>query len=372
MITAFSSVACQFDAVGTGWTVSPYNCTFWMGASGFYCIQTSDGFPWDWYGNTWMEGISITAVPLESGQEFAGWYTCDHDYDQHPTINECNTLVTRDATLSFSQHNILLHGSRGGLKLAVAKWYKLGDPTVTFDANAATGRVSPDNTRTAVRRCLLGEQIVLPGAFRYPQNEWLFAGWYTLEGDRIGDAGEYYTPTGDITLYAHWHQVTQHDMEIRNTPAWATSATWSYEDYGSDARAPSGDDPGAIGKLRWRIVLPADPKTYFESIHFRIYGGAGGGEIGVYPGYTLPWGDAAGTPPPQAIEGYFEVPQRWSTYPDQLDLTGMAVAYAYIFRQSRALLYCADRWTTPLAHNSAGNLLFGHKAYTPAEAAAPT
>jgi len=371
LITPLSSAACQFTAVGTGW--SPYNCTYRMGASGFYCIQTSDGRPWGWEGNTWEEGVSYTAAPLEDGQEFAGWYTCDYDYttvNQHPTnINQCNTLVTRDATLSFDQHASLL---RGTYRLAVAKWYKQGDPTVTFDANAATGRVSPDNTRTAVRRCLLGEQIVLPGAFRYPQNEWMFGGWYTLDGTRVGDAGESYAPTADITLYAHWHTIRQHDMVIRQTPAWVTSATWSYEDYGEDIRAASGNDPGAIGMLRWRIVLPAEPKTYFESIHFGIWGD--NGYIGTYPSRTLPWGDieVCGPPPPQTMEGEFEVPYRWGDYDDVLRLAGMTVAYAYIFRQSRALLYCADRWTTPLAHNSAGNLLFGHKAYTPAEAAAPT
>lgn len=373
MITAFSSTACQFNAVGTDWTVSPYNCTFWMGASsGFYCIQTRDGFPWGWYGNTWKEGVAITAVPLESGQEFAGWYTCDRDYNQHPTINECNTLVTRDATLSFSQHDILLHGSGDGLKLAVAKWYRTGDPTVTFDANAEYGYVEPEHARVVERRCLAGDAVTLPSARRYPQSSWMFAGWYTLEGERVGDAGEYYVPAGDITLYAHWHTITQHDMDIRQTPAWVTSATWSYEDYGEDIRAASGNDPGAIGMLRWRIVLPVEPKTYFESIHFGIWGD--NGYIGIYPSSTLPWGEieVCGPPPPQTMEGEFEVPYRWGDYDDVQRLAGMTVAFAYVFRQSRALLYCADRWTTPLAHNSAGNLLFGHKAYTPAEAAAPT
>lgn len=362
LITPLSSAACQFTAVGTGW--SPYNCTYRMGNSGFYCIQTSDGIPWGWEGNTWEEGVSYTAAPLEDGQEFAGWYTCDYDYttvNQHPTnINQCNTLVTRDATLSFDQHASLL---RGTYRLAVAKWYVPGDPTVTFDADGQNAYVEPEHAATATRRCKLGDQITLPNASRYPRANWIFAGWYTLEGDRIGDAGAYYTPTGNITLYAHWDRQTEHQMTILQTPAWATSATWRYIEY-ADRRPPSGNDPGAIGKLLWRIVLPADPKTYFGGIFFDIWGG--GGNIGTYPGGSTSWGNAAGDPPPQVLEGEFEVPYRWSDYPDVVNLDGMAVSYAVIYRQSHAFLYCDGVVGSPLGYNGNDALIFGGKAYIPA------
>lgn len=376
-ICALADNQCQFDAVGTGFT--PYPVTHKM-AGDFYCIQTS-AMVWGWGGGAWSPGVSYTAT-ADDGMVFAGWYTCARDYettgDRPQNVGECNVLVTSSPTLSFDAHNDALrhwypYPNRDYVhKIAVAKWYKPGDPTVTFDANAERGYVEPEHTRTAVRRCLLGDQIVLPGALRYPRNKWMFSGWYTLDGTRVGDAGEYYAPTADITLYAHWHTIRQHDMDIRLTPAWVTSATWSYEDYGEDIRAASGNDPGAIGMLRWRIVLPAEPKTYFESIHFGIWGD--NGYIGTYPSSTLPEWDVevCGPPPPQTMEGEFEVPYRWGDYDEVQRLAGMTVDFAYVFRQSRALLYCADRWTTPLAHNSAGNLLFGHKAYTPAEAAAPT
>ena len=238
--------------------------------------------------------------------------------------------------------------------------------TITFDATP--GIVVPD-----VMSVTAGESITLPTPTRAAEGDtsYVFSGWYRggeYGGEYVGMGGDsFVVPEEDVELVAHWHT-----MEIRLTPAWVTSATWSFEDYGEDIRAASGNDPGAIGMLRWRIVLPAEPKTYFESIHFGIWGD--NGYIGVYPSSTLPWGEieVCGPPPPQTQEGEFEVPYRWGDYIDVQRLAGMTVAFAYVFRQSRALLYCADRWTTPLAHNSAGNLIFGHKAYTPAEAAAPT
>ena len=69
---------------------------------------------------------------------------------------------------------------------------------VTFDANGGTVNTSSDLGDS-------GDPVELPAPTR---DGYRFLGWYTAAsgGNEIGDAGASYTPTANITLYAHWIQ----------------------------------------------------------------------------------------------------------------------------------------------------------------------
>ena len=69
--------------------------------------------------------------------------------------------------------------------------------TVTFDANG--GSVDGQSTKTETTT----GTIRLPAAIKDGST---FSGWYDAKenGNFIGSAGAEYTPSGDITLYAHW------------------------------------------------------------------------------------------------------------------------------------------------------------------------
>ncbi len=69
--------------------------------------------------------------------------------------------------------------------------------TVTYDANGGIcGQAEGYQTNYYTT-------LTLPNPTRYG---YLFAGWYTApyQGSRVGGAGDSYTPSGDVTLYAQW------------------------------------------------------------------------------------------------------------------------------------------------------------------------
>ncbi len=69
--------------------------------------------------------------------------------------------------------------------------------TVTYDANGGLcGQTEGYQTNYY-------NTLILPNPTRYG---YLFAGWYTApyQGSRVGGAGDSYTPSGDVTLYAQW------------------------------------------------------------------------------------------------------------------------------------------------------------------------
>ena len=70
--------------------------------------------------------------------------------------------------------------------------------TVTFDANGG-------NVGSATQTVQAGNSLTLYTATKTGST---FQGWYTAptNGSRVGGAGDSYTPTGNITLYAHWTQ----------------------------------------------------------------------------------------------------------------------------------------------------------------------
>ena len=71
--------------------------------------------------------------------------------------------------------------------------------TVTFDANGGNCVQSLGYATSA------SAEVVLPASIR---SGYIFAGWYTAAsgGTRVGSAGDKYTPSASITLYAQWSQ----------------------------------------------------------------------------------------------------------------------------------------------------------------------
>lgn len=78
------------------------------------------------------------------------------------------------------------------------KTYTISPYTVVFNGNGAT------TTSVAVSP---GDTCKLPSITR---SGYIFNGWYTAAsgGAFVGNAGDTYSPSGDITLYAHWTAAT--------------------------------------------------------------------------------------------------------------------------------------------------------------------
>ncbi len=68
---------------------------------------------------------------------------------------------------------------------------------INYNVNGGTETVTPDVVSK-------GESFRLPIAVS--EEKYIFSGWYTAaeSGTKVGDAGANYTPSADITLYAHW------------------------------------------------------------------------------------------------------------------------------------------------------------------------
>lgn len=92
--------------------------------------------------------------------------------------------------------------------------------TVTFNPN--NGSVDP----TSATQSESGAAIILPTPTR---SGYMFTGWYTAAsgGTKIGDAGDSYIPTANITLYAQWEHVLVFNLPNDfngTTQEWAVSS----------------------------------------------------------------------------------------------------------------------------------------------------
>ena len=118
-----------------------------------------------------------TATTLNSatkaGYTFDGWYTTSACTGA-PVTSLGATDYTADITL-------------------YAKWTEEVTYTVTYQYNGATGDASPASETAA--------SMTLPTPTR---TSYEFDGWYTTAGTKVGDGGDTYNPTADITLYARW------------------------------------------------------------------------------------------------------------------------------------------------------------------------
>lgn len=118
-------------------------------------------------------GSSTTLpTPTRANYKFLGWYTTASGETK---VGDAGASYTPSADITLYAH-----------------WQGY---TVTYNANNGSCDTSSQTYE--------GTALKLPSATR---DGYTFDGWYTKAsgGTEIGDAGANYTPTSDITLYAHW------------------------------------------------------------------------------------------------------------------------------------------------------------------------
>ena len=84
----------------------------------------------------------------------------------------------------------------------------------------------------------INANVVLPSPTK---SGFVFGGWYTSAsgGSYIGDSGDTYNPTSNITLYAHWIS-NAYKVTLDNQGATSSGTTSIYETYGSKFSLTSG------------------------------------------------------------------------------------------------------------------------------------
>ena len=160
-------------------------------ANGGNCGQTTG------YATSASAAVTLP-TPSRSGYIFAGWYTAASGGDR---VGGAGDSYTPSA-------NVTLY----------AQW---GKPcTVTYDANGGTcGTASEKYTGTA---------LTLPTPTR---DGYWFIGWYDAAegGDKIGEAGATYNPTGEITLYAHWQEKVEYTVTYNANGGSCSPASATYQ-----------------------------------------------------------------------------------------------------------------------------------------------
>lgn len=149
-----------------------------------------------YYGSS--EGTTVTATPtVPAGSGFYAWAATFVAYDgtsSYYLIAAGSSSATQKWSVSSSgKLSITTFDPRWGgyqVWIAVARKYK-----VTCEQNYGT-----------VEPTILYGQTTLPTLTR---EGYRFDGWYSAStgGTKIGDGGSSYTPTADITIYAHWTQI---------------------------------------------------------------------------------------------------------------------------------------------------------------------
>ena len=174
----------------TCWTVTDWSAGSW----GTYTAPT---YTISFAGNDNTGGSmsSISSIACEAdqavtanaytktGYSFTGW-KADVDVKVGGSTKTAGTLLADGVTIQDISSNITL----------TAQW-EAAKYTVTYNVNGG-GSVTP----TSATQASSGASVTLPTP---TWSGYTFEGWYNA-GTKIGVGGASYTPTADITLYAHW------------------------------------------------------------------------------------------------------------------------------------------------------------------------
>ena len=187
--TFYSTGSSASTPSGNFGTTIKYTVTY--DANGGNCGQTTG------YATSASAAVTLP-TPTRSGYIFTGWFTADSGGNPVGGAGESYTPSA----------NITLY----------AQW---GKPcTVTYNANGGScGTTSEKYTGTVLK---------LPSAAR---DGYWFSGWYTAAsgGDLVGGAGENYTPTSDITLYAHWQEKIEYTVTYNANSGTCGTASATYQ-----------------------------------------------------------------------------------------------------------------------------------------------
>lgn len=171
--------------------------------------------------------VTVSYTSLGSDWQFDGWY-----------IN--GTQKSTSSSFDFYQHANTTVEARFSRKY-----------TVTYNADG--GSVSPSSAQQSTAFSAL----TLPTPTK---DGYSFDGWYNYSGTKIGNAGASYTPTSDITLYAHWNCTTptfsKHPLDATvckdasspslSVTASANEGSLSYQWYSNTAKSTSSPTPVAL------------------------------------------------------------------------------------------------------------------------------
>ena len=145
-------------------------------------------------------------TPTRSDYIFSGWYTAASGGTRVGGAGESYTPTA----------NITLY----------AQW---GKPcTVTYNANGGTCDKTSDKYS--------GTALTLPTP---TLDGYWFIGWYDAAegGNKIGDAGATYNPSGEITLYAHWKEAVEYTVTYNANGGECDTASAIYQ--GTDLTLPT-------------------------------------------------------------------------------------------------------------------------------------
>ena len=153
------------------WTVS-YNSNGGTGAPG---PQTK----------TCNIALTLSGTRPNKASASAGSYTVTYNYNGNGSSNT-TAAAARSTVYTFSGWNTASDGSGTSY-----------NPGGSYTANAAATLYAQWTGAAATAA------VVLPSPTR---SGYSLAGWYTAAsgGTRVGSGGASYTPTGNVTLYAHW------------------------------------------------------------------------------------------------------------------------------------------------------------------------
>ena len=127
-------------------------------------------------------GAQITLpTPTRSGWTFSGWYGSSTGGTYYGRGGDPYTVIG----------NVVMY----------AMWVQGNVQTYTINFNANGGAVSPSSMSP-----ISGTQITLPTPVR---NGYIFNGWFSAisDGTKYGNAGDSYTVTGSLTMFAQWTAV---------------------------------------------------------------------------------------------------------------------------------------------------------------------
>ena len=133
--------------------------------------------------------ITLTATP-SSGYEFTSWeiLKTSDDSDVTDAVSLSSTTAAT-ATFTMPAYGVTINAA-----------FEAARYTVTYNVNGGgTCATASEKQATA------GASLTLPTP---TWSGYTFDGWYN-NGTEIGDAGDSYTPTADITLYAKWTDNTE-------------------------------------------------------------------------------------------------------------------------------------------------------------------
>ncbi len=128
--------------------------------------------------------ITLAATP-SSGYDFASW-TILKTSDASDVTDAVSLSSTTTATATFT---LPAYGVTVNATFEAAKY------TVTYDVNGGGSCATASEKQASA-----GAAVTLPTP---TWDGYTFNGWYNA-GTKIGDAGDSYTPTANITLYAKW------------------------------------------------------------------------------------------------------------------------------------------------------------------------